>query len=309
MNYKVKSKLDTINKILAVILVITLIALVLVVSFYKGNDPQPQEGNAGGSSVATAIEEFKPGTYGGVEFKTPEDVAAYYVKCYNYTKTLTAEYTVDGKPQTMYKLLGGETLEIKNLLIEGKANPALDKTVGSLAGSQFKSEAKGLPPNGGNSPENDKSPDGSIVYTDSAFTGEDIQNCNVKDNNDGTITIQIQPKKVTNAKEKADSQGKFFNVLGDVPGIVDELGIVTFTTGSVTDNVIVDYDGGYGTIVIDTATGEIVKADYLENIHISITHANAFGIVKDKSASLDIVYNTQAPASDEFFAERKIVKK
>lgn len=306
MNYKVKSKLDTINKILAVILAVTFVALILVVCLYKGDEPQPEQG--GNTDTVAAIEEFKPGTYGGVEFKTVDDVANYYVKCYNYTKTLTAQYTVDGKPQTMYKLLGGETLEIKNLLIEGKANPTLDKTVGSLAGSQFKSEAKGLPPNGGASPETDKSPDGSIVYTDSAFTGEDIQNCNVKDNGDGTITLQIQPKQSINAKEKADSQGKFFNVLGDVPGIVDELGIVTFTTGSVTDNVIVDYNGGYGTIVIDTATGEIVKADYLENIHISITHANAFGIVKDKSADLDIIYNTQAPASDEFFAERNIVK-
>ena len=38
------------------------------------------------------IDEFKAGTYGGKEFKTQEDVVNYYKECYDYTKTLTAEY-------------------------------------------------------------------------------------------------------------------------------------------------------------------------------------------------------------------------
>ena len=52
------------------------------------------------------IDELKAGTYGGVEFKTNDDVAKYYVEAYNYTKTLTATYVdKDGKDCTFYKLL------------------------------------------------------------------------------------------------------------------------------------------------------------------------------------------------------------
>lgn len=303
MNYKVKSKLDVVNKILAVILAIVFVALVLVVSFYKG-EPTEEE-----APVESAIAEFEPGTYGGVEFKTVEDVANYYKEAYDYTKTLTANYSVDGQDKALYKLLGSDNLEVKNIMIGGKANGAVDTAVGGVVSSMYKPSVLGLLPTGGSSIETDKSSDGSLVYNQLLFTAEDIAACNVKDNGDGTITLQIQPKAVDNSKELQDSQGKFFKVLGDIPGIVDSLGIVKFTQGDVMDNIVVHYDGGYGTIVIDTATKEVVKADYIETIHLSITHANAFGIIKDKSADLDLIETTVYPADPEVLADNNVVLK
>ena len=47
---------------------------------------------AGGSDNALVIEEFAAGTYGGVEFKSIEDVTNFYVEAYNYSKTLMADY-------------------------------------------------------------------------------------------------------------------------------------------------------------------------------------------------------------------------
>ena len=41
--------------------------------------------------VSVLDKPFEAGTYGGVEFKSLEDVANYYVEAYNYTKTLTAQ--------------------------------------------------------------------------------------------------------------------------------------------------------------------------------------------------------------------------
>lgn len=268
---------------------------------------KPEDGEAGDGTATTTIEEFKAGTYGGVEFKSVEDVANYYVKCFDYTKTLTAPYTVDGASDNLYKLLGEEKLELKSLLVEGKENSMLNNAAGGIVGSILKTGAKGLPPNWGNKPENDKI-EGETEFTKSLFTADDIQACNVKDNGDGTITITIQPKAGKMSLHNGDSQGKFFNVLGDIAGTIAAIDILSFAQGDANDNVIVIYDGGTGSAIIDTASGEIVGGDYTMKVHVDVQHANALGVIKDKSATVDLDYTNHFPASDEYLAERKIVR-
>jgi hypothetical protein len=40
------------------------------------------------------------------------------------------------------------------------------------------------------------------------------------------------------------------------------------------------------------------------NVHLDITHASV-AVIRDKNASLDIVYTTHFPASDEYILESK----
>ena len=57
---------------------------------------------------------FTAGTYGGVEFKSPEDVVNYYNTVYNATKAETAEYIAeDGGRPVFYALVGEEYLTLK----------------------------------------------------------------------------------------------------------------------------------------------------------------------------------------------------
>lgn len=256
----------------------------------------------GGSGEATAIEALKPDTYGGVEFKTNEDVVNYYVEAYNYTKTLTAQYkNSSGEIETCYKLLGEEKLELGTILIEGKENGAINNLAPGIVDKIMQTWAKGLPPNWSIHAEGDKNE--TIDLTKSPVTAEDVEACNVVENEDGTITLTIQPKASKSSQTYQDPQGKFFNVLGDIASTVSDIG-VTFTAGDANDNVIVDYSGGTVKVTIDPSTKEIVAGEYNELISVSLTHANAFGIIKDKSAALDLAYKNTFPASDEYLAER-----
>lgn len=300
---KAKSKLDTLNKILAVILVITLIALILVVALYKGNSPEEVSANTSTEDVAT-IDEFVAGTYGGKDFATMEDVVNYYIECYNYTKTLTAQYTdPDGATFTGYKLMGDETLDVTNLLVEGNSNSMIDNLVPGIVGGLFTGWPKALPPSGGITPEGDKVNDGTIDVSKSLLTPDDVLAASVKDNGDGTIDITIQPKAVILSMPGQDSQGKFFNTLGDISSVVESISMLSFSSGTIQDNFVVDYKGGSGTVKIDTATGEILSGEYTMNVHIDVQHANV-AVLKDKSASLDIIYKNTFPATDEFLAEK-----
>ena len=76
---------------------------------------------------------------------------------------------------------------------------------------------------------------------------------------------------------------------------------LSFSKGTIKDNFVVDYKGGTGTIVIDTKTNEIIKADYIMLVHIDVKHANV-AVLKDKSASLDVKYQCEYPASDDYLA-------
>lgn len=301
---KRKSGLSKINSFLAVVLVVCLVATAVVIYKY----PVITETTEGDGSASTGeeivIDEFVAGTYGGKEFATVEDVVNYYVECYDYTKTLTASYTENGDPKTFYKLLGDENLTVKNLLIEGKSNAMLDGLVPGIVGGLFSGNVIGLPPSGNRDPQTDTRNDGKFNCTTSALTVDDVAMANVVDNGDGTITITIQPKEVILSMPGEDAQGRFFNTLGDISGVVESISVLSFSEGTIDENFVVSYAGGKGVVTIDTKTGEITTADYEMDVHIDVKHANV-AVLKNKSASLDIVYTNHFPASAEFMKESR----
>lgn len=264
------------------------------------------EGEAETAFVDKSVldKEFEAGTYGGVEFKSMEDVVKYYVEAYDYTKTLTASYTDNGKKIEGYKLMGDENLRVENLLVEGKANGMVDKLVPGILGTVFKPWPKGLVP----STKYTAAEDAQEVFdkSKSHLTADDVLACNVTDNGDGTITIVIQPKAQILSMPGEDSQGRFFNVLGDISATVEQVG-VTFSQGGINDNFVVNYAGGTGTVKIDTKTKEITEAHYVMNVHIDVTHAN-IKIIKDKSASMDIVYTNDYPCPEKTMNDVKLIR-
>jgi hypothetical protein len=308
---KQKSALSTINKILFIIFIVLLVGTIVYVSVSSAKVAVSDEKKEFVDEVK--IDEFKAGTYGGIEFKTTEDVVKYYVEVFNYNKTLTADYTENGEAKKYYKLLGDETLEVQNLLVEGKSNATIDKLVPSILGGLFKGAPKGLPPAANRDPVydiRDDGPNGSkLDQKESHLTADDVLACNVVDNKDGTISITIQPKAALLSMADQDSQGRFFNVLGDISSTVESINVLSFSEGTIEDNFVVNYAGGSGTVKVNTKTKEVVEADYEMDVHIDVQHANV-AVLKNKTASLDIVYKNHFPASDEFLKEsRNIVKK
>ena len=310
---KAKSGLSTVNKILFIIFIALLVATILVISLSSPKVAVVQKDGAAEFVDEIKIDEFTPGTYGGKEFKTVDDVVNYYVECFNYNKTLTASYTENGEAKTYYKLLGDENLAVENLLVEGKANATIDKLVPSILGSLFKGAPKGLPPAANRDPvydERDDGPNGTkLDQKECHLTADDVLACNVVDNGDGTINITIQPKAVYLSQADQDAQGRFFNVLGDISSTVESISVLSFSEGTIEENFVVNYAGGTGTVTIDTKTNEITQADYEMDVHIDVKHANVT-VIKNKNASLDIVYTNHFPASDEFLKEsRNITRK
>ncbi len=304
---KANSKLGNFNKFLAVLLVLAIIFLVLVVTVIKPGgayEAAPVDADASSDADVATIDDLVPGTYGGIEFNTIDDVVNYYVECYNYTKTLTAQYNDNGTTATYYKLLGMEDLTIENLLVEGKSNDVVNKLIPSILGSVFTGGLKGLPPCGNISPTADTVGDG-IDVTKSLLTAEDVLAANVVDNGDGTINLTIQPKAVVLSMPGSDAQGHFFNTLGDITSTVESISVLSFSSGTISENFVVDYKGGSGTVTINTSTGEIVSGDYTMRVHIDVQHANV-AILKNKSASLDIVYKNTFPATTEQLTEKGI---
>lgn len=257
---------------------------------------------------------FEPNTYGGVEFKSVEDVVNYYVEAYNYTKSLTAEYTENGESRTYYKLLGDEDMQIGDVMIDGKANSIVNNLVPSIMGSLFKPTPYGLVPCYNRNPDLDNNGEDEHKKNDwdfrtSHLTADDVLGCFVKDNGDGTITIGIQPKAAEMSVRGEDSQGRFFEVLGDIGGVVASIDMVSFTQGGADENVKVTYKGGTGIVKIDTKTKEIVEGDFEMISIVNVTHAS-IAVIRDKSASLQISYKNHYPASDDFLLKSKnIVRK
>lgn len=302
---KRKSGLSKFNSFLAVVLVICIIATAFVIYKYPVivETTEGEGGAAAGEEIV--IDEFVAGTYGGKEFKSVEDVVNYYVECYDYTKTLTAEYTENGEKKTYYKLLGDEKLDVKNLLVEGKSNSMLDGLVPGIVGGLFSGSVIGLPPCGNRDPQLDTRGDnGEFDCTISSITAEDVAMANVVDNGDGTINITIQPKDVILSMPGKDAQGKFFNSLGDISGVVSSISVLSFSEGTIDENFVVAYKNGTGTVTIDTKTGEITKGDFEMKVHIDVQHANV-AVLKNKSASLDIVYSNHYPADDTYLKESR----
>jgi hypothetical protein len=302
---KRKSGLSKFNIFLTVVLVICLIATVVIVS----KPVQVEETSSTSSDDVAVIDAFVAGTYGGKEFNSIDDVVDYYVECYNYTKTLTATYTENGETKTYYKMLADETLEASNILVEGKSNSMINGIVPGIVGNLFTGGLNGMPPSGNRNPELDKRGENdSFDCTTSSLTADDVLEANVVDNGDGTISITIQPKSAILSMPGEDSQGRFFNVLGDISSTVESISVLSFSQGTIDENFVVDYKGGTGTVTIDTATNEILSGDFVMKVHIDVNHANV-AVLTNKSASLDITYTNHFPASDEYMMSSKGVAK
>ena len=268
-----------------------------------------EEGGAAADDKVVLEEEFKAGTYGGKEFKSVEDVAKYYVEAYNYTKSLTADYVENGQPAKYYKLLGDESMDVGDVMIDGKANSVVNKLVPGIVGGMFKPTPYGLVPCYNRNPDldnnkEDENKKNEHDFRTSMFTADDILACYVKDNGDGTITIGIQPKAAEMSVRGEDSQGRFFEVLGDIGGVVASIDAVSFAQGTPEENIKVTYKGGTGVVKIDTKTNEIVEADYEMISVVAVTHAS-IAVIKDKSAELSISYKNHYPASDQFLKDSK----
>ncbi len=266
------------------------------------------EGTEGGET-ATADEnviggELTPGTYGGIEFKDLNDVAAYYKEAYDYTKTLTAQYkNADGGTETFYKLLGEDDLTVEKILVDGKENKTISNLVPGIMGGLFSKQVNGLPPAKNRNPELDKDDEGQDFRV-SYITGDDLLAATVVDNGDGTITITMQPKLTEMSVPGKDAQGHVFSTLGDIGSTVASISVVSFAQGDYKDNIKVTYKGGTAVVKINTSTKEIVEAEYTEMAYVDVTHAN-ITVIRDKSASLTIKYWQKFPCSAEYMKEQK----
>lgn len=257
------------------------------------------------------IDEFVEGTFGGVEFKSVADVANYYVEAYNYTKTLTAKYKdADGKTVDWYKMLGEEKLTVGNIKIDGKGNSVIDNMVPGIVGGLYSPGLNGLPPS--TSPcttdDTDEWGSGGESVTTSRLVPEDLVTANVTDNGDGTITLVMQPKSVNMSVPGKDAQGHMFQSLGAIDEVVDSISVLSWTEGTTKENCKVNYYGGTATVTIDTKTKEIVKAEYIMNAYVNVTHAS-IAVIKDKSATVDVTYNVTFPATDKYLSEAKGVSR
>ncbi len=271
--------------------------------------------DAGSSEDASVLEKsFEAGTYGGVEFKSLDDVANYYKEAYEYTKSLTAEYINDkGETETFYKLVGDEKLNVGSVMIDGKENAVINKLVPGIVDGLFVPNIYGLVPCNNRNPKLDntnssETDPGEKDFTKSYVKGEDVLDANITDNGDGTITMVIQPKAAEMSMRGEDSQGDFFEVLGDITPTVKQISVISFAQGTAEDNIKVAYKGGTVTCTIDTKTKEITKAEYNMVAEVAVNHATVT-VIKDKSASLTITYKNTFPATDEALMSAKQLKR
>lgn len=261
----------------------------------------------GGTDNAQVIDEFAAGTYGGIEFKSIEDVTNFYVEAYNYSKTLMADYKdKDGNTQSWYKLLGEEALTVDGIKIDGKENAMINNLVPGIVGGLYSPGLNGLVPSTNRDPKLDTDEwDGNgESLTTSRLVADDLVAANVKDNGDGTITIQLQPKAVNMSVPGKDAQGHVFQSLGAIDKTVDSISALSWSSGTTAENCKVNYNGGVATVTINTSSKEIISAEYKMIAEVSVTHAN-IAVIKDKSASLNVTMEWKYPASADYMMKSK----
>lgn len=265
------------------------------------------EANAADDVDSPVIDEFKAGTYGGVDFGSVEDVVNFYKEAYDYSKTLMADYKEsDGSVHSYYKLLGEEKLDVGNILIDGTSNSMINNLVPSIVGSLYSPGLNGLVPSTNRNPEldTDEWEGNGESLTTSRLVADDILAANVTDNGDGTITIKLQPKAVNMSMPGKDAQGHVFQSLGAIDATVDSISALSWSSGTTAENCKVNYKNGVATVTINAASKEIVSADYTMLAYVSVTHAN-IAVIKDKSANLDITMKWTFPASAEYLQSSK----
>lgn len=279
-----------------------------IVAIQDGTWTEVEPGGFGAIAEATEEEseappiEFVAGNYGGVDFNSVEDVVNYYNTVYDATKAETAEY-IDGenggKP-IFYAMLGEEYLTLKegSLLVDGKANSIVNGLAPGIISGVFSGNVIGLPPSANRDPGADYDENGESLRT-SRVTVEDVLNCAVEDNGDGTITLTLVPVAVNLSHKGLDAQGHFFNSLGALDEAVGGISVLSWASGTTEENVVADYRDGSAVVKVDVASGKIVEADYHMIVKVNVTHAT-IAVITDKSASLTLYYDNHFPASDEY---------
>lgn len=263
------------------------------------------EGDTGSDEDVSVLETpFEAGTYGGVDFQSIEDVAKYYCEAYDKTKGQTREYIdSEGNTAVWYTMLGEETLQVTDIMIEGKENAMINNLVPGIVGGLYSPGLNGLTPCANRDPNLDVDTANESLQT-CRLTADDILDASVTDNGDGTITMIIQPKAVNMSEKGMDAQGHVFSSLGDIAGVVDSISVLSWASGTTEENCIVNYKGGTVTCKIDTKSGLITEADYHMLAYISVNHATVT-VIKDKSATLLVTYDVHFPASDDYMMKTK----
>ena len=238
-------------------------------------------------------------------------VAEYYKQAYDYTKTLTAQYKDEkGQTQTYYKMLCEEDLDVHDIAIDGSVNKTINNMVPSIVKPIYHPGLNGLVPSTNRDPKLDTDEwdgKGESLQT-SRLVADDLVTANVKDNGDGTITLQMQPKYVNMSAPGKDAQGHMFQSLGAIDSTVDNIKPLTWSEGTTADNCKVNYYGGTATVTINTKTKEITKADYVMEAHVVVAHA-CIAVIRDKNATVDVTMKWSAPASEKYMQESKGVTK
>lgn len=246
------------------------------------------------------IDELTPGTYGGVEFNTLDDVVSYYKAAYDKTKPKTAQYTDEnGTVQEWYAFCGSQEIVVSDILIDGQSNAVINKLIPQLLDSLYKPSIAGLQPSMNQDPTLDVDEFGESLLTLRA-TADDLLGANVTDNGDGTITIKMQPKATEMSHVGLDPQGKIFTSLNDIGAVYDAVDAFTWASGTTEENVKVTYKDGTVEVTIDVASGEIVSATYNMRAYASVQHAN-LAVVHDKSATVTVDYIVKFPCDDAFY--------
>ncbi|MDE6723812.1 MAG: hypothetical protein K2J55_06430 [Eubacterium sp.] len=295
--------------ILAVLLVIAVIGELYIGLTIKGELADINKAMVANANTEESNEvnlTLEPNTYGGYKIETLADVAKVYNDAYNKTKAKTAQYKdADGNTQTFYAFLGEENLTLKegSLLVDGSSNKIVDGLVPTILGSAFQPNVNGLPPQANRNPDEDKDDTGASLK-ESRVVESDIQSASAVENADGTVTLTIAPVTTEMSSKGMDPQGHFFNTLGKLDSVVAGISVVSFPEGDVSQYVKATYEGGTVVVTIDPATGEFTSAEYHMVVNVNVEHASITAL-KDKSASLTLLYDNKFPASDAYLMERR----